>query len=113
MEIEMEEQKKVAFDKGYAKAEDDVVDQLEAAEGNFKAQQHSESYVLEYNKALDDKRVGANDERRASIEVPPLAAAEPEVADQANEETNANATPDPLAADHRHQPCLPTLKNLV
>ncbi|KAG5530569.1 hypothetical protein RHGRI_025505 [Rhododendron griersonianum] len=104
MEKEMEKEKKKAFEEGYAqgyvKAEDDMVDQLEAAEANFKAQQHSESYVLRYNKALDN--IGVDYAKRTSIEVPPLAGPEPSVADQAkgaNYETNADATPDSLTAD--------------
>lgn len=37
-----------------------------------KQQQHSESYVLAFNKALDDARVASDDAKRASIEVPSL-----------------------------------------
>lgn len=80
MKKEMENEKKKAFDEGYSrgydKAGDELVDQVEAAEALFKQQQHSESYVLGYYRALDDAGVAADDAKRTAIEVPPLANSE-------------------------------------
>lgn len=101
---EVEREKKKIFDEGhaqgYTKAEEDVVDQLEKAEEIFRQQQHSESYVLGFNKALDDMGVAPDDARRATVEVPPLDNSEPPVEDQEempDAETNVDTAADAFA----------------
>ncbi|KAI8542235.1 hypothetical protein RHMOL_Rhmol08G0122700 [Rhododendron molle] len=92
MREEIENEKKKAFDKGYSqgydKAGDELVDQVEQDDVLFRQQQHAESYVLGYCKALDDASAVADDVRRTTIEVPPLAESEP-VAEDEEETPNA------------------------
>lgn len=59
-----------------------MVDQVEKAEEIFKQQQHMESYVLGFNKALDNLEVAPNEARRINIEVPHLAGSEPTTEEQ-------------------------------
>ncbi|KAI8527109.1 hypothetical protein RHMOL_Rhmol12G0050500 [Rhododendron molle] len=97
-------EKKKAFDEGYSqgynKAGDELVDQVEKAEVLLKQQQHAESYVLGYCKALDEAGVATDDARRTAIEIPLLAESEPAAED---EEENADADIDAaenIAEDH-------------
>ncbi|KAG5532169.1 hypothetical protein RHGRI_026703 [Rhododendron griersonianum] len=88
MKEEMEKEKQKFFDEGYSKgfnkAGDELVDQVEQAEEFFKQQQHVESYTLGYCKALDDAGVAADDPRRTTVAVPPLA--EPDAEEENQEE---------------------------
>lgn len=69
-----------------------MVDQVEEAEKLFKQQQHAESYMLGYGKALDDAGVAADDVRRTTIEIPPLVESDPIAEDQED-------SPDAVAED--------------
>lgn len=108
MEGELEAKLKEAYDDGYRRAEDNILDQILEVEAELKAQQHIESFKLGYIKCLDDAGVGSEDERRASIEVPPLVVAESgaresteKAADASNEQAPSeqpqSATPSPGA----------------
>lgn len=94
---EAEEKMKSAFDEGYAKAKDDVVDKLFETQGEFRAEQHAESYRLGYCKCLDDSRAGAEDERRTLIEVPPLASVGPNVDASSEREPAKDPQPTPTS----------------
>lgn len=110
VEQEMAERIKQAFDDSYAKAKDDVVDQLMAAEAKMKAEQHSASYVLGYNRCLDDEGVGAEDGRMSLIEVPSLADAEPTTEGQDDEAANASNEQAPLENPQPSSSATPSLE---
>ncbi|KAG5524466.1 hypothetical protein RHGRI_031208 [Rhododendron griersonianum] len=81
------------YTKGYKKAGDDLVDQVEQAEEFFKQQQHVESYILGFCKALDDAGVAADDPRRTTVAVPSLAELDAEEGNQ-EEVADENLAPE-------------------
>lgn len=76
MEEEMATRLEERYNQGYWQVEEDVAEQILEAQAEIKTVQHNESFVLSYNKDLDEAGVGPKDRRRAIIEVPPLATAE-------------------------------------
>lgn len=72
MEEEMEKQLEERYNQGYWQAKKDAAEQILEAQAEMKEAQHKEGFMLSYIKGLDDAGVGPEDERRASVEVPPL-----------------------------------------
>lgn len=65
-----------------------------ALQVEIKEAQHKESFMLGYNRGLDDPEVESDDERRILVEVPPLAPAGAGAAKPNAEEMITNPTED-------------------